>query len=171
VSRHSKEGDVRRTFFGILLVSAAAGLGAAALGAAAPGNSKTRDGSHTITLCAALDDERALNGKTVTVRATYRYAYEAQELYCLNCATLGRTWIEWRDDDATRQSLARLPAGSGTANVVVSGRFVSEGHYGRTGAYRFQLEDATPLTVALVEPSGATPDRLPPRDRARVCQE
>jgi hypothetical protein len=125
----------------------------------------------SVTVCEAIARGSRPQHPEATIRGTYRYGFEWQELYCLGCYPEGRIWVEWRGDARVKNMLERLPKHAGTANVLVTGRFVTGGRYGHMGAYQAKLEDAIPIELEAVERSGAVPSALSQRDRGRVCQE
>jgi len=51
-----------------------------------------------VSFCDLLRNPDTYDGKEVTVRATYRYGFERQQLYCLECIDKGRAWLELPDD-------------------------------------------------------------------------
>jgi hypothetical protein len=52
----------------------------------------------TLRFCDLVRNPAEYNGKTVTVRATYRYGFEWEELYCLDCLDKGKAWLEVPSD-------------------------------------------------------------------------
>jgi len=80
-------------------------------------------------------------GKEVTVRATYRYGFEWEELYCLDCLDKGKAWLEIPSDidDASEKALKHAPKGAGIVNLTVSGTFMSGSTYGHSNGYRYQF--------------------------------
>jgi len=95
-----------------------------------------------VRFCDLLSNPDEYNGKEVTVRATYRYGFEWQELYCLDCLDKGRAWLELPydpDDDAAVKSLKRAPKGAGIVNITVQGVFVSGGHFGHMNGYKYKF--------------------------------
>src|SRR5258708_16468827 len=47
-----------------------------------------------VTFCELVRNPELYNGKEVTVRATYKYGFEWQMLYCLDCLDKGKAWLE-----------------------------------------------------------------------------
>src|SRR5215470_4199764 len=94
-----------------------------------------------VTFCDLVRNPELYNGKEVTVRATYKYGFEWQQLYCLECLDKGRAWLELPDDldDASVKALKRAPKEAGIVNVTVQGIFVSGGHYGHENGYRYKF--------------------------------
>ncbi len=86
-----------------------------------------------ILFCDLVRDPAKYNGRTVEVRATYRYGFEWHEFYCLDCLDKGKAWLELPDDmdDASLKELKRAPKGAGIVNVTVRGVFLSRGREGR----------------------------------------
>jgi hypothetical protein len=122
------------------------------------------------SVCGLLRNRDAFEGRQVTVVGTYRYGFEWQELYCLDCVIIGRIWVEWSDDESVARGLSGLPKHAGTANVVVAGIFESGGGYGHEGGYPAQIADAKPLRVEFVSRSDPHPNALTGRQRRKVCQ-
>lgn len=52
----------------------------------------------SITFCELLRHPDEYNDRGVTVRATLRYGFETQDLYCLSCRDVGRIRLELVDD-------------------------------------------------------------------------
>jgi hypothetical protein len=71
-----------------------------------------------VSFCELVKNPQLYNGKKVTVRATYKYGYEWQYLYCLTCLDRGKVWLEIPSDvdDASVKALKRTPKGAGTVN-------------------------------------------------------
>ncbi len=126
-------------------------------------------GPAVVAYCDLVTNPDRYDGKEVAIRATYRYGFEWQELFCLECRKLGRTWLEF-DDNLTRQSrteLKKWPKDQGTVNAVFTGTF-SKGTYG-DGGYRFQLRVKVISGSKVISKSGRDPERLSPAARKRVC--
>jgi hypothetical protein len=94
-----------------------------------------------IQFCDLLRNSEAYNGKKVVVRATYRYGYEWQQTYCLNCLEKGKAWLELPSDldNKSLKSLKHAPKGAGIVNITVRGTFISGGHYGHLNGYSYKL--------------------------------
>jgi len=95
----------------------------------------------SITFCDLVRNPEKFNGKEVTVRATHRYGFEWEELYCLDCLDKGKAWLEISDDidDSSQKALKRAPKGAGIVNLTVSGTFVSGSTYGHSNGYRYKF--------------------------------
>lgn len=122
-----------------------------------------------VEYCVLLQNPDRYDGKEVTVHATYRYGFEWQEIFCLECRKLGKTWLEF-DDDLTRQSrteLKKWPKDQGTINAVFIGTF-SKGTYG-DGGFRFQLRVKVISDSEVISKRGWDPERLSPTARKKVC--
>ena len=94
----------------------------------------------TGTFCDLLRNPDKYNGKEVTVRATYRYGFEWQQLYCLDCVEKGRAWLEipGDGDESLDRSLRRTPK-AGIVNLTVQGLFLSGSTYGHMNGYSYQI--------------------------------
>jgi hypothetical protein len=103
---------------------------------AVSGHSETQ-----VSFCDLVKNPEHYNGNEVTVRATYRYGFEWQYLYCLSCPDSGKVWLEIADDldDASVKALKRAPKGAGTINLTVHGVFMSGRRYGHENGYQFQI--------------------------------
>ncbi len=130
-------------------------------------------GSNPITVeyCALVENPEKYDGIEVTVRATYRYGFEWQEIFCVDCRDKGKTWLEI-DDDLAPESikiLKRLPKDDGTVNALFTGIFQSsKGPYGANG-YRFGFILKRITQVVFVSKNGGDPDQLPADARRKVC--
>jgi hypothetical protein len=106
-----------------------------------------------VRFCDLLRNPDEYNGREVTVRATYRYGFEWQQLYCLECLDKGKAWLELPydpDDDAALKSLKRAPKGAGIVNLTVQGVFVSGGHFGHMNGYKYKFVAHEISDVAVV---------------------
>jgi hypothetical protein len=106
----------------------------------------------TLRFCDLVRNPAEYNGKTVTVRATYRYGFEWEELYCLDCLDKGKAWLEVPSDldDASVKALRRGPKGAGIVNLTVQGIFISGGHFGHQNFYRYKFVAQRVADVAVV---------------------
>ena len=124
----------------------------------------------SISFCDLLKNPEKYDGKEVTVRATYRYGFEWQELFCLNCRNIGKTWLEI--GDITKKSekiLKKFPNDDGTITALFTGIFQSsKGSFG-DGGYRFRFMLKEISKAKLLTKSGADPQQLPDNIRKRVC--
>ena len=105
-----------------------------------------------VTFCELVRNPELYNGKVVTVRATYKYGFEWQMLYCLDCLDKGKAWLVLPNDldDASVKTLKHAPEGAGTVNLTVQGVFMSGGHYGHENGYRYQFVANKVTNVAVV---------------------
>jgi hypothetical protein len=93
-----------------------------------------------LAFCDLLKNPESYNGKEMTVRATYKYGFEWQQLYCLDCLNSGKAWIEFEGLDERSVNVLKLaPKDAGTVNVTVQGTFVSGDHYGHQNMYRYKF--------------------------------
>lgn len=115
------------------------------LGTAAPAQ-------RLVPLCDLLRNPTAYSGREVTVRATYRYGFEWQELYCLDCLDMGKAWLEVFSelDPVSERALKKMPEGAGVVNVTVEGTFMSGSTYGHQNAYRYKFVARRISNVAVV---------------------
>jgi hypothetical protein len=121
--------------------------------------------------CDLVKNPEKYDGKEVTVRATYRYGFEWQEMFCLECRKVGKTWLEF-DSDNTKPleaALKKTPKDMGTINAVFSGIFQSsKGPFG-DGGYRFKFTVKVISNVEVVYKDGRDPEQLPSEVRQKVC--
>jgi hypothetical protein len=94
-----------------------------------------------VTFCDLVKNPEVYNRKEVTVRATYKYGFEWQFLYCLTCFDNGKVWLEIPNDldDASRKALKDTPKDAGIVNITVQGVFMSGGGFGHLNGYRYQF--------------------------------
>src|SRR5258708_5993116 len=84
----------------------------------------------SVNYCDLVTHADLYDGKSVAVRATYRYGFEWQELLCLPCRDVGKTWLEIDADKlpkATRKALRGFPKDGGAVNAEFKGLFQSSG--------------------------------------------
>lgn len=126
----------------------------------------------TVEYCALVRNPEKYDGKEVTVRATYRYGFEWEEMFCLDCRDKGKTWLEIDDDEVTAKSrkiLKKFPKDAGTVNAVFTGTFESsKGPFG-DGGYRFRFVLKSISQAEVVTKSGWDPEQLPTDMRKKVC--
>jgi len=94
-----------------------------------------------VTLCELIRHPRDYDGKVVTFRATYKYGFEWQYLYCIDCLDGGKTWLEFSGDmdKASEKQLKRSPKDAGIVNLTVQGVLECCAGFGHLNGYRFQL--------------------------------
>jgi len=104
-----------------------------------------------VNFCDLIRNPEAYDGKTITVRATYRYGFEWSELYCLECLDKGKAWLELPStlDDASTKQLKLTPKGAGIVNLTVTATFESGGHFGHMG-YRYKFVASQIADVAVL---------------------
>ena len=61
--------------------------------------------TQVVEFCDLMADPAKYDGKTVKVRATWRYGFEWDELYCRGCRELGKTWRTVAELDKENQKL------------------------------------------------------------------
>lgn len=111
-------------------------------------------------------------GRRVRVRATHRFAFEASELYCLGCIDRGRVWLDASPNLSRRDAKKLTSHHSSTSNILVEGKFVTEGGpFGHSGAYRYKLVAERFLKIERVARSSYAPNALPSAIRGRVCSD
>ena len=128
-------------------------------------------GPGVVEYCDLVMNPEKYDGKEVTVRATYRYGFEWQEMFCMECRKVGKTWLEFDDEIAgeTKAMLKKFPKDQGTVNAVFTGTFESsKGPYG-DGGYRFKFVVRAISDAEVVSKSGWDPEHLPSNSRKKVC--
>jgi len=121
--------------------------------------------------CDVMNDPGKYDGKEITVSATYMYGFEWQELLCLDCHHVGKTWLEFDEDDAgkLKKALKKAPKTTGTINAIFSGIFKSSGGPYGDGGYRYQFIVKRLSHVEVIYKNGLSVEALPPSARRRVC--
>jgi hypothetical protein len=106
-----------------------------------------------VKFCDLLRNPENYDGKEVTVRATYRYGFEWQELYCLDCMDKGKAWLEFGSDldDSSLKALRRAPKWAGIVNLTMQGTFKSGGSFGHLAGYRYELTARNISDVVVVQ--------------------
>jgi hypothetical protein len=128
-------------------------------------------GALPVEYCDLIKNPEVYDGKEVTLRATYRYGFEWQEIYCLECRNLGKTWLEiWDLTKKSKKILKKFPKNDGTINAIFTGIFQSsKGPFGDGGyRYRFLLKEIS--QAELVTKSGADPNALAKNEKEKLCQ-
>lgn len=126
--------------------------------------------SDSVNFCDLLKEPKKYDGKKVTVRATYRYGFEWQEIYCLECRNLGKVWLEIGDiTSKSGKIFNNFSKNDGTINGIFTGVFQSsEAPFGDGGyKFRFWLEEIS--KPELLTKSGGDPQQLPDNIRKRIC--
>ncbi len=125
-----------------------------------------------LDVCDLINRPEAFDGKRVTVRASYRYGFEWQEIYCLECRHLAKVWLAIPPElpKPVQRSLNRLPKNQGTVNATFTGVFHGSRSAFGDGGYQYQLDLERLDKVDVISKSGAVPDALPTGERAKLCQ-
>lgn len=131
-----------------------------------------RGQSPAISFGELISRPKDFDGKRITVRATYRYGFEWQELYCVPSRTTVKVWLAIPPElpKPVQKVLKRLPKHQGTVNATFTGLFHGERSAFGDGGYQFQLDLEKLDQVQIVSKSGAVPEALIPSEQARVCQ-
>jgi hypothetical protein len=135
------------------------------------GAHKDKDDVLSVSYCDLIKDPEKYDGREVSVHATYMYGFEWQEMLCLDCHYLGKTWLEFDDEftSTLNAALRKAPKDTGTVNAVFSGVFRSSGGPYGDGRYRFQFNVKSISDVKVVSKNGLSPDALPENARRKVC--
>lgn len=126
----------------------------------------------TVRFCDLVRNPTKYEGMKVTVRASLRTDFEFDEIFCMNCLALGRTWPEFVGEDAwegSKRPLKKLPS-AGIINATFDGVFESRtGAYGHMNLYRFQLRVTSMRDVSVIYRGSTPPQRLPANIQAKMC--
>lgn len=123
------------------------------------------------SFCDLLRAPERYDGKEVTVRATYRYGFEWQQLYCLDCLDKGRAWLTIPNDldDDSARALRRAPRGAGIVNLTVQGILKSGGSYGHLNGYRYEFVAHRISQVATVSKGMKSPEEEREAEKRWAC--
>lgn len=122
--------------------------------------------------CNLVKSPSDFDGKVVTVKAAFRYGFEWQEIFCLSCRHLSKTWMEIEDDlisPKSRKALKKLPKNGGTVSAVFTGKFESTGKPFGDGSYSFKFTLTEFAQSKVVSKSGFDPSSLPENIRKGLC--
>jgi hypothetical protein len=107
----------------------------------------------SVSFCDLVRSPEKYDGKVVSIRATYRYGFEWQQLYCIDCLDRGKAWLEIPPDldNTSDKALRRAPKGAGIVNLTVQGVFVSGGRLGHMNGcpYKFVVHKVRDVAVVL----------------------
>lgn len=119
----------------------------------------------TVAFCDLLTNAEDFEGKTIRIKATYRYGFEVSELFCLDCRDKGLVYLGFEDDfDSITKSSVRKKVKwnerGRTVNVLAVGKFYSKGGYGHMGGspYKFVAQYFEAADIILKD----APVLLPP---------
>lgn len=124
--------------------------------------------------CDLIRDASKHVGREVKVRATYRYAFEHSEIYCLGC-TDDRVWVEFDSSfkKRTKYKLRERIGDNGfqgrTVNVVAIGKLITGEGYGHFGVYPFKFVISSLVEAEIVSQKGTAIEALEPTEKAKVC--
>lgn len=123
-----------------------------------------------VAFCDLVINPDKYNGKEITTRATYRYGFEWQEVFCLACEGKTKVWLEFSEDLTVKSkaALRKAPKNHGIINAVFTGTFRTSGPYG-DGGYGFQLEVKDAKNVEVVSKDIEHQNLLPSNVRRRMC--
>jgi hypothetical protein len=101
----------------------------------------TAQSQTAVSFCDLVRNPEQYDGKTVTVRATYKYGFEWQQFYCLDCLDRGKAWLELPDDldQVSSKALKRAPKGAGIVNLTAEGVFMGRGNFGHMNGYHYKF--------------------------------
>lgn len=121
-----------------------------------------------VSYCELVRNPDNYDGKRIVVRATYRYGFEWQELFCSSCRS-ERTWLEIPGDADHPIKFRNAPRHQGTINGTFYGRFNGRKGVHGDGGYRYQFELEIVKDDELVSRSGGDPSTLPAAEQNRIC--
>ena len=89
----------------------------------------------------------------VKVRATFRYGFEWQQLYCLDCLGKGKAWLTLQNDvdDQSERVFKKMPKGAGIVNLTITGVFHYGASYGHQNGYRYEVIAQEIRDVAVIQ--------------------
>lgn len=128
----------------------------------------------TVSYCDLMRKPEQYSGKVVRVSAIYRYGFEWSELYCLECVSEARTWVDLTESfvSSTKASVRKKIGPHGfkgrTVRVVMVGRFDGGGGYGHMGAYRFRLLVDQLANAEVILNDSPSPNALPKKTLSRI---
>jgi hypothetical protein len=127
-----------------------------------------------VAYCDLVRNPERHKQKLVRVSAVYRYGYEWSELYCLECATEGKTWVDFDESfsSSTKASIKKKLGDNGfkgrTVLVTMVGKFDAGGGYGHMGAYRFRLLVSQVEKADVILNDSPSPNALPKQVLTRI---
>jgi len=131
----------------------------------------------TVGYCDLMRSPEQYRGKVVRVTAIYRYGFEWSELYCLECVSEARTWVDLDESfvSSTKANVRKKIGPHGgqgrTVRVTMVGRFDVGGGYGHMGAYRFRLMVDRLEAAKVILDNSPSPSALPKEVLSRIhCQ-
>jgi len=106
-----------------------------------------------VKFCDLLRNPEKYKDQQVKVRATFRYGFEWQQLYCLDCLDKGRAWLELPDhmDEESGRTAKKMPKYAGIVNLTVVGVFHFGSSYGHLNGYRYELIALQIRDVAVIQ--------------------
>jgi hypothetical protein len=124
-----------------------------------------------VTFCDLVRNPEEFNGKEVTIRATHRYGFEWEELYCLDCLEKGKAWLEIPVDidNSSQQALKRAPKGAGIINLTVTGTFMSGSTYGHSNGYRHKFVAKRISDVSVILKGMKSPEEEKEAEKHWAC--
>jgi hypothetical protein len=128
----------------------------------------------TVSYCELMRSPEQYRGKVVRVSAIYRYGFEWSELYCLECVSEARTWVDLDESfvSSTKANLRKKIGPHGvtgrTVRVTMVGRFDVGGGYGHMGAYRFRLMVDRLEDAKVIVDDSSLPSALPKKVLSRI---
>jgi len=148
-------------------------VGAPPPSTAVGGSSDSKD-VPTVAYCDLIRNPDAYSGREVRFTAVYRFGYEWEEFYCLDCWELERrTWGEFDDEvgSCNKRTLRRLTGYEGTFKMTVVGEFqTSRGRYGHMGAFRYQFVVKCVEGAKRLLKDGRIPELVPPELLKDACR-
>lgn len=124
-------------------------------------------------LCEILKSPQEFEGKSVKVKAVYRYGFEWSEIYTLKCQTNKRIWVETTDkkcqDSSKAEDLPFAGVESKTAGIIAEGKFTfkKEG-YGYMNSFDYKFTVNCFEKVTIIDDEGFVPQALTPEQRRRI---
>lgn len=125
-----------------------------------------------VSFCDLIKEPGKFDDRAVSLKASYRYGFEWQELFCVSCRGAVRVWLNLGEEPskALARELKRLPKDQGTINGTFTGVFRGKASAYGDGGYKYQLDLSALTGVDIVSKSGAIPEALTGAERKRLYE-
>jgi hypothetical protein len=139
-----------------------------------PRCSSSKNEYASVAYCDLVRNSERYKEKLVRVSAVYRYGYEWSELYCPECTTEGKAWVDFDEsftsstNESTRKKLGNNGFKGRTVLVTMVGKFDAGGGYGHMGAYRFRLLVDRVEKAQVILNDSPSPNAIPKERVSRI---
>lgn len=121
----------------------------------------------TASICELMKTPSAFDGEEVSIRATYRVAYETSELYDTACSGDHGIWVKFADSEEGNRASHKIDRLIRTRGTV-TGQFIGtfhKGTFGHMAAYDTELVVHSASDLKRIDRLGLAPrrsgDKLP----------